>query len=175
MANESRMALKTGVSNGSEPESVWALTEYVRQHGDGNVLNLDGTRTNRVVLKQATAEARHALEEAVIAAAVAAQRATIYAELLDEALEQLEQAEGDATFAMQPRPEAGMPAEALSPREREVLALVAEGRSNKAIAAELFVSPNTVKTHVASLFVKLRADTRTQLAAIAARGALRSS
>ncbi len=57
----------------------------------------------------------------------------------------------------------------LSPREREVLALVAEGRSNKAIAEELYVSPNTIKTHVASLLQKLDADTRAQLAAIAAR------
>ena len=50
-----------------------------------------------------------------------------------------------------------------------MLALVAEGRSNKAIADELFVSPNTVKTHVASLLHKLHADTRVQLATLAAR------
>jgi DNA-binding CsgD family transcriptional regulator len=50
-----------------------------------------------------------------------------------------------------------------------VLALVAEGRSNKAIAEALYVSPNTVKTHVASLLHKLGAQTRVQLAAIAAR------
>jgi DNA-binding NarL/FixJ family response regulator len=50
-----------------------------------------------------------------------------------------------------------------------VLALVAEGRSNKAIAAALFISPNTVKTHVASLLNKLGADSRVQLAAFAAR------
>ena len=57
----------------------------------------------------------------------------------------------------------------LSPREREVLALVAAGRSNKAIAEELFISPNTVKTHVASLLTKLQAGSRAHLAAIAAR------
>jgi two-component system response regulator DegU len=50
-----------------------------------------------------------------------------------------------------------------------VLALVAEGRSNKAIAEALFVSPNTVKTHVASLLTKFQVDSRTQLAAIAVR------
>ena len=43
----------------------------------------------------------------------------------------------------------------LSPREREVLALMAEGRSNKAICAKLFLSPKTVETHVNSIFVKL--------------------
>ena len=57
----------------------------------------------------------------------------------------------------------------LSPREREVLALVAAGHTNKAIAEQLFVLPNTVKTHVASLLQKLDADSRVELAAIATR------
>jgi DNA-binding NarL/FixJ family response regulator len=60
----------------------------------------------------------------------------------------------------------------ISPRERDVLALVVEGRSNKDIAEALYVSPNTVKTHVASLLNKLSANTRSQLAAIALRQGL---
>jgi len=44
----------------------------------------------------------------------------------------------------------------LSPREREVLALMAEGRSNQAISRALFLSPKTVETHVKSIFTKLR-------------------
>lgn len=47
-------------------------------------------------------------------------------------------------------------------REREILELLADGRSNKEIAARLGVSPNTVKTHVASLFGKLQVARRTQ-------------
>jgi DNA-binding CsgD family transcriptional regulator len=70
-----------------------------------------------------------------------------------------------ARIAAAPRPNTV----ALSRREREVLALVAEGRTNKAIADALFVSPNTVKTHVASLLHKFHAETRVQLAAIATR------
>jgi len=45
--------------------------------------------------------------------------------------------------------------DSLSPREREVLGLMAEGRSNGAIAAALFVSERAVEKHVASIFTKL--------------------
>jgi DNA-binding NarL/FixJ family response regulator len=48
------------------------------------------------------------------------------------------------------------PLEDLTPREREVLALIAEGRSNKAISERLFLSPKTIETHVNSIFLKLR-------------------
>jgi DNA-binding CsgD family transcriptional regulator len=44
---------------------------------------------------------------------------------------------------------------ALTPREREVLSLLAQGRSNAAIAAALFISPKVVEKHVANIFDKL--------------------
>jgi len=44
---------------------------------------------------------------------------------------------------------------ALTPREREVLSLIAQGRSNAAIAAALFISPKVVEKHVANIFGKL--------------------
>jgi DNA-binding CsgD family transcriptional regulator len=50
----------------------------------------------------------------------------------------------------------------ITEREREVLQLLADGRSNKEIASRLGLSPNTVKTHVARLFEKLRVARRTQ-------------
>jgi DNA-binding CsgD family transcriptional regulator len=50
----------------------------------------------------------------------------------------------------------------ITERERQVLQLLADGRSNKEIAAQLGVSPNTVKTHVARLFEKLRVARRTE-------------
>jgi DNA-binding NarL/FixJ family response regulator len=46
----------------------------------------------------------------------------------------------------------------LTEREREVLALMAEGRSNKAICARLFLSPKTVEAHVKHIFRKLAID-----------------
>jgi DNA-binding NarL/FixJ family response regulator len=48
------------------------------------------------------------------------------------------------------------PIDGLSPREREVLELMAEGRSNAGICAKLFLSSKTVETHVSSIFNKLR-------------------
>ncbi|WP_433520528.1 response regulator [Nocardia pseudovaccinii] len=47
------------------------------------------------------------------------------------------------------------PIDALTLREREVLALMAQGRSNRAIAAGLFLTERTVETHVGAIFVKL--------------------
>jgi DNA-binding NarL/FixJ family response regulator len=48
------------------------------------------------------------------------------------------------------------PVEQLSPREREVMELMAEGRSNQAIGQRLFISPRAVEKHVTSIFAKLR-------------------
>jgi DNA-binding NarL/FixJ family response regulator len=47
------------------------------------------------------------------------------------------------------------PLDELTDREREVLALMAEGRSNQAIADRLFVTAKTVEAHIASIFSKL--------------------
>jgi DNA-binding NarL/FixJ family response regulator len=57
--------------------------------------------------------------------------------------------------------------ESLTPREREVLALVGRGHSNAEIAEALVLSPLTAKTHVARLFAKLGARDRAQLVVIA--------
>ncbi|HEY1626005.1 MAG TPA: LuxR C-terminal-related transcriptional regulator [Streptosporangiaceae bacterium] len=52
----------------------------------------------------------------------------------------------------------------LTAREREIVALIASGRSNKAIAAELFISPATAARHVANILVKLGFTSRAQVA-----------
>jgi NarL family two-component system response regulator YdfI len=62
--------------------------------------------------------------------------------------------------------------EPLSAREREVLDLVAEGLSNKLIAHQLNISEHTVKTHVASIFAKLGASSRTEAVSQAIRRGL---
>jgi DNA-binding NarL/FixJ family response regulator len=60
----------------------------------------------------------------------------------------------------------------LTEREREVLALIARGRANKAIAFELGVAEKTVKTHVSHILAKLGVSDRTQAALYAVREGL---
>lgn len=61
-----------------------------------------------------------------------------------------------------PQPQAAPETAALTPREMEVLRLMAEGTANKNIAWKLDISEHTVKFHVASIFAKLNAGTRTE-------------
>lgn len=60
----------------------------------------------------------------------------------------------------------------LSPRETEVLGLIAQGLGNKAIASQLFISEKTVKTHISNIFAKLQITDRSQAVLYAARRGL---
>jgi DNA-binding NarL/FixJ family response regulator len=75
---------------------------------------------------------------------------------------------GAAQQAAEPHPEI----DRLTDREREIVAWVATGRSNAEIAAELVVSPDTVRTHVSRAMVKLRARDRAQLVVFAMQSGL---
>jgi two-component system, NarL family, response regulator LiaR len=73
----------------------------------------------------------------------------------------------------QPRGEE--PRERLTAREREVLGLIALGRSNKRIALELGIAEKTVKTHVGHVLAKLGVPDRTQAALLAVREGIQGS
>ena len=64
------------------------------------------------------------------------------------------------------------PVQALTPREIEVLGMLAEGLGNKAIARRLGISEHTVKFHVSSIFTKLNASSRTEAVTLGARQGL---
>lgn len=64
------------------------------------------------------------------------------------------------------------PLTSLSEREREVLVLIARGHTNQQIAEELFISENTVKKHVNSIYAKLETENRAGVAAFAWRRGL---
>ncbi len=78
------------------------------------------------------------------AAIEASHRAALTGSVIDpDVVAQLLQRRGDSALAD------------LTARERDILALIAEGRSNHAICQRLFLSPKTVETHVGSIFAKL--------------------
>jgi DNA-binding NarL/FixJ family response regulator len=66
-----------------------------------------------------------------------------------------------AGIAARITPEARANTTDLSPRELELLQLLARGQSNKEIAQELFISQSTVKTHLIHIYDKLAVDNRT--------------
>ena len=74
--------------------------------------------------------------------------------------------------ARQPSAVRAAPAEDLTEREREVIRLVAQGRSNQEIAQKLVISDKTVKTHVSNILGKLHLEDRTQLAIYAIKNGL---
>ena len=60
------------------------------------------------------------------------------------------------------KPTAARPHDELTARERSIVEFIAGGRSNKEIARELGIAPETIKTHLKRIFQKLSAETRTQ-------------
>jgi DNA-binding NarL/FixJ family response regulator len=89
------------------------------------------------------------------------------------AIERVAAGEGFVDPALMPSVLAAKDREGLlTSREREILQLLADGMSNSDVAAELFISQETVKSHVRHILSKLEADTRTHAVAIALREAM---
>lgn len=99
----------------------------------------------------------------LIAAIAAAQEGATYLDPLiaRRVIEHLKPPSPAATFTGQ-----------LSQRELEVLKLMVEGKSNPEIAAVLYLSPNTIKTHIRGIMNKLAVDDRVQAAVVALRSGL---
>ena len=92
---------------------------------------------------------------------------------LVRAIEKVSEGEGYIDPALMPAFLTGRDREdILTAREREILQLLADGMSNADVAEKLFISQETVKSHVRHILAKLEADTRTQAVAIALRDAI---
>ncbi len=122
------------------------------------VLVPEGTSFDELVGSGARGAALRRAEGALLAALVRAVAAGLWA--FDPAL---------APEPPAPRVGPPPPAERLTPRESEVLALLADGLSNKQIGVELGISDHTVKFHVNAILDKLGAETRTEAVVRAAR------
>lgn len=90
-------------------------------------------------------------------------------ETLVRAIEKVAAGEGYVDPALMPTFLSRDSQDLLTPREREILQLLANGDSNADVAAKLFISQETVKSHVRHILAKLEADTRTHAVAIAIR------
>ena len=119
---------------------------------------------------------RFALHQSGYDAAVTALRAALGEKVLGLAWDEGAALTVDdaVNYALRGRGERNRPAVgwlSLTPAERDVARLVAEGLANKEIAARLFVSPRTVQTHLTHMYGKLGLTSRVQLAQQAARHA----
>ena len=92
-------------------------------------------------------------------------------DVLDVLLLHLEQFRRHAVARRTPWLTLATASDGLTPREREVLELVAEGKTNAEIAALLWISPGTVRRHLENIFEKLGVHTRTAAVAAARSGA----
>ena len=142
---------------------IASLEARAADRGGLNFIELFGNGTDRVMLERCAAAAQRALGEPDFTAALTEGRELTYEGVIEEAMAAL--SEASSSLPQGDRPIKGRVR--VSPREREVLASVAAGRTNKEIAAALFVAPSTVKSHVDSLFRKLGVNTRAQLVATA--------
>ena len=132
------------------------LAELVQARLPGVVLVTDEPAGRSAIANGARGVVRRGAEGSRIAAALGAAAAGLTV----------------VDFALVPDPTPGEPIPSLTPREREVLELIAAGCSNRRIAKKLGISEHTAKFHVNGILLKLSANTRTEAVVLAARRGL---
>ncbi|MBC2931815.1 AAA family ATPase [Nocardioides sp. zg-1228] len=154
-----RWLAQVGPPSADELVSAWRTAEEAAV-AYGSVPELAQTRVRLAGVLRAAGDADGARQVADLAREVA--RAIGAQPMLDELT-----AQGSTAT-----PATSEHAASLTPREAEVLALVAEGRSNGEIGKQLFISTKTVSVHVSHILAKLDAASRTEAAAVARRRGL---
>ena len=131
----------------------------------GAVLLAEGRAEEALPVLRDACRRWHELGAAYDAASTCALLARAYRVLGDQASADAEDAQAEATYErLGAHRHRQMPPDGLSWRECEVLALVAEGRSNRQIGETLFISDRTVARHLTNIFNKIGATSRTQAA-----------
>ena len=168
---ETALSLGQGVERASQCPPDIVLIDYRLGGEDGlEGLRLFGVRHPLVSRLLISGDEEPALAARARAAGAAgfigkSQPVARIAAALDEVA-----AGGEAFDVLQPR--AGLAASGLTPRQLEVLLLVAQGRQNKQIAAELNIAERTVKLHITALLDAMDARNRTHLLVQARRAGL---
>lgn len=164
------------VGDTAEPGKVMRLigvSEALRQ-----VTGLAHSTWEHTPFAPAIAALRTRLDEESVAAARTEGYALSLEQMAELALEVLDEAPEPGAHHAEPAAESRSESRSesrrgiLSPRELEVLRLVAEGLSDKEISVRLFITERTVRYHLTSIFGKLGADNRTQAATLAGQQSL---
>ncbi|MCM6764272.1 response regulator transcription factor [Rathayibacter sp. ZW T2_19] len=153
----------SGASGTGDDPAAWAAAATANEADTAEVHLLPYSRL-RLAEALAAAGRREEAEREAREARVIAEHAGLG--LLVDALDRFERrlGRGDPVVGAGPAPGG---AEPLTDRERQVLALVAQGLGNRAIAEELFISVKTASVHVSNILRKLGAATRTEAAYLA--------
>jgi DNA-binding NarL/FixJ family response regulator len=154
--------LSGGADSTPEAELIEAWQESVRAFAAfGHVYEVARARVRLAAVQRAAGD--------IAAAKVESEAAREVAERLgaQPLLRELRGLTGHDAAAV--RPAVKRESQTLTPREQEVLTLVATGRSNRDIAQQLFISAKTVSVHISNVLVKLEATSRTEAVAVARR------
>jgi DNA-binding CsgD family transcriptional regulator len=164
-AEQARLHWLSGIDPVAEEELLGAWRRATLAFGQfGHVFETARSRARLAAVLQASGHAADASEEISRARAIAVR---LEAEPLLAELRSLSGSAAPSRRVLRSRRD-----EPLTAREGEVLSLVAEGRSNREIALQLFISAKTVSVHVSNILAKLGAAGRTEAVAIARRQGL---
>jgi DNA-binding NarL/FixJ family response regulator len=158
---------KAATSELMETAATYATSglEAMATAARGAVLLAKGRAEEALPMLRDACRRWHELGAAYNAASTCVLLARAYRALGDEASADAEEAQAEATYERLGAHRHGQrPPDGLSRRECEVLALVAEGHSNRQIGETLFISDRTVARHLTNIFNKIGATSRTQAA-----------
>jgi DNA-binding NarL/FixJ family response regulator len=156
-AERLRVHWLAGIDPPNEEDHVAAWQHSVEAFQYGNVVEEARSRARLAAVLRAAGRGAEAAEQATLARDVA--RSLRAEPLLAEV----------RALGLAARPASAKAADVLTARERDVLALLVEGRTNRQIANQLYISEKTVSVHVSNILAKLKVRSRAEAAALANR------